>query len=87
MTHTDRGARVPVEHARRALRFVRVVMARGQEYQRNGHTEHIGHYAIDRVEVDGTLHAGCHVIKWDEIERCGQLLETVPVQAGEVGNV
>ncbi len=66
---TSLGARFPVSHARRALAFIFKVRESGQEYVRNGHTIHLGHYVIDRIESDGTVHAGCHVVKWEEIER------------------
>jgi len=66
---TSLGARFPVSHALRALTFVRRVRESGQEYIHNGHTVHLGHYVIDRIEPDGTVHAGCHVVKWEEIER------------------
>ncbi len=73
---TSLGARVPKDHAARALRLVKACVAAGREFVPNGHTEHIGHYAIDRIEPDGTLHAGCHVIGYGEIERIAPLLET-----------
>jgi hypothetical protein len=81
---TSRGARVPVSHALRGLRFVRAVVARGEAYQRNGHTLHLGHYAIDRIDADGTLHAGCHVIPLAEIERIAPVLESLPVSDSAV---
>jgi len=52
-----------------ALTFVRRVRESDQQYVHSGHTIHLGHYAIDRIEPDGTVHAGCHVVKWEEIER------------------
>lgn len=79
---TSLGAHFPVSHALRALTFVRRVRELGQEYVHNGHTVHLGHYAIDRIEADGTVHAGCHVVKWDEIERITpQLVCSVQLQA------
>jgi hypothetical protein len=77
MVETSRGAQVPVSHAIRGLRFVRAVIARGEAFQTNGHTFHLGHYKIDRVETDGTLHAGCHVISLAEIERIAPELERI----------
>ena len=74
---TSKGAQVPISHAKRALKFVREVVARGEMFQANGHTFHIGHYAIDKVEADGTLHAGCHVIPYAEIERIAPELEAL----------
>lgn len=74
---TSKGARVPLAHAVACLAVVRRVMARGEEYHRNGHTIHIGHYAVDSISVHGTLTAGCHVIPWSEIERLAPQLEAV----------
>jgi hypothetical protein len=72
---TSLGASFPVEHARLGLRVVREVRATGEEYRRNGHTIHLGHYVIDRIEPNGTVHAGCHVVTWDEIERIASQLD------------
>ena len=77
VVETTLGAEVPVEHARRALAWVRNVVARGVEFVPNGKTLHIGVYSVDRIETDGTLHAGCHVILYAEIERIAPQLETV----------
>lgn len=74
---TSRGAVVPVSHAKRGLKFVRSVIAGGAEYVRNGHTLHLGHYPIDRIETNGTLHAGCHIIPYAEIEAIAPMLETL----------
>ncbi len=84
---TSRGARVPVSHAKRGLAFVRRVVASGQEYVRNGHTLNLGHYAIDRIETDGTLHAGCHVIKFAEIENLAPALDAVTASESEASYV
>ena len=65
---TSLGARFPYRMPY-ALAFIRKVRESGREYVRNGHSIHLGHYVIDRIEPDGTVHAGCHVVKWEEIER------------------
>jgi hypothetical protein len=80
---TSLGARVPITHAKRGLAFVRRVVSSGQEYVRNGHTLHLGHYAIDKIETDGTLHAGCHVIKFAEIENLAPALDAVKASVSE----
>jgi muconolactone delta-isomerase len=72
---TSRGVRFPITHARRALALVRAVMARGEMWQRNGHSCHLGHYTIDRIESDGTVLAGCHIVSWTEIERIAPAIE------------
>ena len=74
---TSLGAHFPVSHAARALAFVCQVRASAQEYVRNGHAIHLGHYAIDSIEPDGTVHAGCHVVTWEEIERIASQLENL----------
>jgi hypothetical protein len=80
--HTSLGARFPVSHAVRGLAFIRRVRESGKQYVRNGHTIPLGHYAIDRIEPDGMVHAGCHVVTWDEIERLTpQLVCSVQSQA------
>jgi hypothetical protein len=66
---TSLGARFPIEHAIRGLAFVRGIRASGREYVRNGHAIHLGNYVVDRIEPDGTVHAGCHVVRWEEMER------------------
>src|SRR6202040_2566012 len=43
---TSRGARFPVQHAKRALAFVRRVRRSQEAYVRNGHTIHLGPYAL-----------------------------------------
>ncbi len=64
---TSQGARIPVEHAPRIWRLVQAVMSAGRPYERNGHTEHAGSYPINKVDTDGTLRAGCHVIPYAEL--------------------
>lgn len=64
---TSQGARIPLDHAPRIWRAVCAVVSRGVPYERNGHTEHAGNYAIDRIAPDGTLTAGCHTIPHAEL--------------------
>jgi hypothetical protein len=72
---TSQGVKIPIDHAWRGLRLVRAVMRSGKEYKRNGHTEHLGPYAVDSISVDGTLRAGCHVITWEAINRIAPALD------------
>lgn len=71
---TSKGARVPLDHAIRTFKVIAQCRAQGREYVRNGHTIHVGHFAVDRITPDGTLYAGCHVIQWAEIERIANQL-------------
>lgn len=70
---TSLGARVPLDHAKRVLPFVLKLHENGEEWKTNGHTLHLGHYQLDRIDADG-VHAGCHHIPWDEVERFAALV-------------
>lgn len=63
---TSRGVRVPYAEGRRTFEFLQEVKARG--WHRNGSTFAVGGYQLDAVNDEGVI-AGCHRIKWDEIER------------------
>lgn len=78
---TSQGARVPVDHAKRVLAIVRRMVAEHKTFETNGHTIPIGVYKVDRIDADGTLHAGCHHIPYAEIERIGVLLDAMQKQA------
>ena len=66
---TSMRAEFPLTHAVKAFRLIRRVAERGEAWESNGHSLHVGHFAIDRISEDGTTHAGCHRIPWAEIER------------------
>lgn len=66
---TSRGARVPLAHAVKAFRVLKRLHAKGEAYQRNGHTIHLGPFAIDSLDAEGNVKAGCHTVAWKEIER------------------
>lgn len=68
---TSRGARFPIVHAKRGLALVRAVIATGEDWRRNGQSCRLGYYQLDWIEANGTVHAGCHIVPWEEIERIG----------------
>lgn len=77
---TSLGARVPAAHVRKALPVVLGFIQHGRTYQRNGHTIHLGHYALDSIDANGTVKAGCHEIKRTEAYHVAKLLGlTIPV--------
>lgn len=65
---TSQGATIPLDHAPRLWKFIHRVMQSGTPYERNEHTEH------DRIDTDGTLTAGCHIISFSEIQRIADQL-------------
>jgi len=68
---TSRGAVVPLAHCRRILALCRA----GKEYVHNGHTEHVGQFRVDHIDVEGNVMAGCHFIPRAEIDRIAALLQ------------
>jgi len=70
---TSRGARVPVAHAVKAFRVIKRLRDKGQAYERNGHTIHLGHFALDAIDTAGNVRAGCHEVAWEEIARVATL--------------
>jgi hypothetical protein len=83
---TSQGASVPIAHAKRALVLIRAVVARGEDWTPNGHTCHVGHYRIDRIEANGTVKAGCHVISKDEWMRVAPALDAIAATEQETPN-
>ena len=71
---TSMGAEFPVEHGKRAFRLIVAVRGKGEGWQRNGHSVHLGHFQIDRIEANGDVRARCHFVAWSEIARCAKQL-------------
>lgn len=70
---TSHGASVPLAHAVKAFRFVKLVRERGETWRTNGRKVRVGHYQIDAIDSGGFT-AGCHRINWPEIERLAREL-------------
>lgn len=72
---TSLGASVPLDHVLKALPLVlRIMNTPGKVYERNGHSIHLGHYVIDRID-NAVLRAGCHVITKEEVDHFAKLVE------------
>jgi hypothetical protein len=63
---TSKGARVPIDEARKAYQFAQRVRAKG--WHRNGEQFKIGYYDLDAVNASGIV-AGCHRVSWAEAEQ------------------
>lgn len=75
---TSRGAVFPAEHGKKAFALIAACRKQGREYQRNGHTIHLGPFALDRISATGDVHAGCHFVPWTEIELTARTLGLIP---------
>lgn len=71
---TTLGAQCPLEHAKRAAKLVRRILASGKAWQSNGHTIHLGDFAVDYVDEAGCMRAGCHLFERAEVERLASIL-------------
>ncbi len=78
---TSQGAAVPLAHAIKAFRFVKMVRQSGNAWARNGHVIRVGHFQIDRITAAGDLTAGCHRVGWPEIERIAALIGVADAEA------
>lgn len=81
---TSHGASVPLAHAIRVFRFLKLMRERGEGWQRNGRTIRVGHYAVDSVRPDGGFTAGCHRFAWPEIETLALALGVFDVAPADV---
>lgn len=65
---TSHGARVPLDHAIKAFRFLKLMRSKNLPdgsvaWQHNGRSLRVGHFTVDRVYGDGSFDAGCHRVK------------------------
>ncbi len=70
---TSHGASVPLAHAVKAFRYIKLCRERGESFQRNGRTIRVGHYQVDSISESGDFRAGCHYFTWPEVERVARL--------------
>ena len=71
---TSHGAEFPLEHGTRAWPIIRRCRERGEGWQPNGHSVHLGHFQVSRIDDGGNVRAGCHFVEYAEIERLAREL-------------
>jgi hypothetical protein len=76
--YTTKGAIFPIEHGKKAFKFIRLARENKAQWIRNGKSIHLGHYAVDKIAANGDVTAGCHFIEWQEVERVARQLEIYP---------
>jgi hypothetical protein len=70
---TSRHASFPLSHAKRGLALVESCIARGENWEANGHTCKLGLYSISRIEITpnenggAVIYAGCHVVPYSSV--------------------
>lgn len=75
---TSLGAEFPVDHAKRAYPALKRVVENNvvvhNELFTGDVTFRLGEFKIDYIEKDGTIVAGCHRIRWEEVQRIARQL-------------
>ena len=73
---TLRGARVPVEDARRLFAALVAMRASGHVYARplDDSGPRVGSCTLDSVDAEGTVRIGCHRFEWPEITRFARVM-------------
>lgn len=86
---TSHSASVPLIHAIKAFRFVKLCRERGTGWASNGRIIRVGYYQIDGITADGDFKAGCHNFKWPEIAALAESLgvfDLAPDESAVVAN-
>jgi hypothetical protein len=87
---TSRGAEVPLEAAIGIFRLAQRCRDRAEALpaslvaQLATRQRQIGEFHLDRIDADGTIHAGCHTISYEESARLADALGLIdPPPASE----
>lgn len=75
---TSLHASIPVDHAIKLYPLWLSLVSHKREYIRNGHTIHLGPYALDKIDSEGNITAGCHYIPADEVRYIARALGLMP---------
>lgn len=71
---TSQGAEFPASHAKKAWPYIRACREKGNSWHTNGHTIKLGSFGIEEINIVGDVRAGCHCVKYDEIESMAKQL-------------
>lgn len=72
---TSRGAQFPIKDGMRAFDMIKMVRARGVVWTSPPEsTVRLGNFKVDKVEPNGDVHAGCHFVKFEQVERVAKQL-------------
>lgn len=71
---TSRRATFPTKFAPIAWRAIKRARDTSTAWKRNGKKIPLGHFQVDEIDASGNVTAGCHFVKFDEIERIARAL-------------
>ena len=72
---TSLGAKIPLDHALKAFKIIKLCHDKKVEWKPNGRSIHLGHFTVNQIESNGNVKAGCHYVQWKEIKRIATLLK------------
>ena len=80
---TSWAATVPLAHAIKAFRFLKMCRENGKAWQANGQTIRVGHFRVDSIDENGNFRAACHRINWQEVNRLAASLGVAGYEADD----
>ena len=72
---TSRNASFPCSHGYIALLKIEQCKKLGIDYRKNGSSIKLGHFNIDYIDTKGNVKAGCHNVKFEQINRIADELK------------
>lgn len=77
---TSEGAQFPIDDAKSAFKAIRRLKEGNysENYNNGSARVKLGYYTIDRITKAGHVKAGCHFVKWPQIEACARELNIYP---------
>lgn len=79
VVQTSHGAEFPLADAKNVFTAIVRWKNEGAEYCRNGHKAslRLGNFMVDKVHLNGDVQAGCHFVKWAQIEELAKQLNLI----------
>jgi hypothetical protein len=66
---TSQNATFPIKHAKLALKIIENCRKNKEIFKKNGRSIKLGYFEIDSIDHNGNVKAGCHYVKYEQIER------------------
>lgn len=77
VVRTSRNTVFPATHCAALWRMIERCMKRGEGWKRNGQQIRLGHFSVDYITKAGNLKAGCHSVKFEQMEHVAEKLNLI----------
>lgn len=76
---TSKNAEFPISDAVKVFRKIKHCKEKSIEWEKGAALpiNHLGHFAVDRIYANGDVKAGCHNVKWPQIESIAKQLKLI----------